>query len=36
MYWWHHGFHEEEANVKLEWPLLKRVFSYFMPYGGWP
>src|SRR5579864_4761807 len=34
MYWWHHGFHEEEANVKLEWPLLKRVFSYFMPYGG--
>jgi ATP-binding cassette subfamily B protein len=34
MYWWHHGFHEAEGNVKLEWPLLKRVFSYFLPY--WP
>ena len=34
MYWWHHGFHEPEENVKLEWPLLKRVFSYFIPY--WP
>ena len=32
MYWWHHGFHEPEADVKLEWPLLKRVFSYFLPY----
>ena len=19
MYWWHHGFHEPEENVKLEW-----------------
>ena len=34
MYWWHHGFHEPEADVKLEWPLLRRVFSYFIPY--WP
>jgi ATP-binding cassette subfamily B protein len=34
MYWWHHGFHEPEANVKLELPLLRRVFSYFLPY--WP
>ena len=32
MYWWHHGFHEPEADVKLEWPLLRRVFSYFIPY----
>jgi len=32
MWWWHGGFHEPEANVKLEWPLLKRVFSYFVPY----
>ena len=32
MYWWHHGFHEPEADVKLEWPLLRRVFSYFLPY----
>ena len=32
MYWWHGGFHEPEENVKLEWPLLKRVFSYFVPY----
>src|SRR6185437_13432307 len=32
MYWWHHGFHEVEADVKLEWPLLRRVFSYFVPY----
>ncbi|TMD40561.1 MAG: ABC transporter ATP-binding protein [Chloroflexi bacterium] len=32
MYWWHHGFHEPEADVKLEWPLLKRVFGYFLPY----
>jgi ATP-binding cassette, subfamily B, bacterial len=32
MYWWHHGFHEPEPGVKLEWPLLKRVFSYFIPY----
>src|SRR5438132_13684649 len=34
MYWWHGGFHEPEPGVKLEWPLLKRVFSYFIPY--WP
>src|SRR5438874_5273148 len=34
MYWWHHGFHEAEPGVKLEWPLLKRVFSYFVPYWG--
>ena len=34
MYWWHHGFHEPETDVKLEWPLLRRVFSYFIPY--WP
>jgi ATP-binding cassette, subfamily B, bacterial len=34
MYWWHHGFHEPEEGVKLEWPLLRRVFSYFIPY--WP
>src|SRR5437763_7876152 len=32
MYWWHGGFHEPEPGVKLEWPLLKRVFSYFIPY----
>src|ERR1700736_1661607 len=32
MYWWHGGFHEPEPGVKLEWPLLKRVFSYFVPY----
>jgi ATP-binding cassette subfamily B protein len=32
MYWWHHGFHEAEPGVKLEWPLLRRVFSYFVPY----
>src|SRR2546427_11833274 len=32
MYWWHGGFHEPEPGVKLEWPLLKRVFSYFLPY----
>src|SRR5438067_9696343 len=32
MYWWHHGFHEAEPDVKLEWPLLRRVFSYFLPY----
>ena len=32
MYWWHHGFHEPEADVKLEWPLLRRVFGYFVPY----
>src|SRR6202011_2521048 len=32
MYWWHHGFHEPEPDVKLEWPLLRRVFSYFVPY----
>ncbi|TMD64440.1 MAG: ABC transporter ATP-binding protein [Chloroflexi bacterium] len=32
MYWWHHGFHEPETDVKLEWPLLRRVFSYFIPY----
>src|SRR6184192_1845238 len=32
MYWWHGGFHESEPGVKLEWPLLKRVFSYFIPY----
>ena len=34
MYWWHGGFQEPQADVKLEWPLLKRVFSYFIPY--WP
>jgi ATP-binding cassette, subfamily B, bacterial len=34
MYWWHGAFHEPEPGVKLEWPLLKRVFSYFLPY--WP
>ena len=34
MYWWHGAFHEPEADVKLEWPLLKRVFSYFVPYWG--
>ena len=34
MYWWHGGFHEPEPGVKLEWPLLRRVFSYFIPY--WP
>src|SRR5438105_15861411 len=34
MYWWHGAFHEPQADVKLEWPLLKRVFSYFIPY--WP
>src|ERR1700737_2778977 len=32
MYWWHGGFHEPEPGVKGEWPLLKRVFSYFLPY----
>src|SRR5207253_11338168 len=32
MYWWHGGFHEPEPGVKVEWPLLKRVFSYFLPY----
>jgi ATP-binding cassette subfamily B protein len=32
MYWWHGGFHEPEPGVKLEWPLLRRVFSYFIPY----
>src|SRR3982075_88402 len=32
MYWWHGGFHEPEPGVKLEWPLLQRVFSYFIPY----
>src|SRR3979411_1534536 len=32
MYWWHGGFHEPEPGVKLEWPLLRRVFSYFLPY----
>src|SRR2546429_1847317 len=32
MYWWHGGFHEPEPDVKLELPLLKRVFSYFIPY----
>src|ERR1700737_4547942 len=32
MYWWHGGFHEPEPGAKLEWPLLKRVFSYFIPY----
>ena len=32
MYWWHGGFHEPEPGVKLEWPLLRRVFSYFVPY----
>jgi ATP-binding cassette, subfamily B, bacterial len=32
MYWWHGGFHEPEPGVKLEWPLLKRLFSYFIPY----
>ena len=32
MYWWHGGFHEPEPDVKVEWPLLKRVFSYFLPY----
>src|SRR5205814_9127106 len=32
MYWWHGGFQEPQADVKLEWPLLKRVFSYFIPY----
>src|SRR3989441_3259074 len=32
MYRWHGGFHEPEPGVKLEWPLLKRVFSYFIPY----
>src|SRR5438309_9555915 len=31
MYWWHGGFHEPEPGVKLEWPLLRRVFSYFIP-----
>src|SRR5207253_2653850 len=34
MYWWHGGFHEPEPGVKVEWPLLKRVFSYFVPYWG--
>jgi ATP-binding cassette subfamily B protein len=34
MYWWHHGFHEPADDVKLEWPLLKRVFRYFVPYWG--
>jgi ATP-binding cassette, subfamily B, bacterial len=34
MYWWHGAFHEPEPGVKVEWPLLKRVFSYFVPY--WP
>jgi len=34
MYWWHGAFHEPEADVKLEWPLLKRVLSYFVPYWG--
>src|SRR2546428_11572965 len=33
MYWWHGGFQEPQADVKLEWPLLKRVFSYFIPCG---
>src|ERR1700736_6678372 len=32
MYWWDGGFHEAEAGVTLEWPLLKGVFSYFIPY----
>src|SRR5438270_13978854 len=36
MYWWHHGFHEPETDVKLEWPLLRRVFSYFIPYWALP
>src|SRR5260370_42401028 len=33
MYGWHGGFHEPEPGVKVEWPLLRRVFSYFIPYG---
>src|SRR5256886_17620148 len=32
MYWWHGGLQERQADVQLEWPLLKRVFSYFIPY----
>src|SRR2546429_7485653 len=32
MYGWHGGLQEPQADVKLEWPLLKRVFSYFIPY----
>src|SRR2546425_3981003 len=34
MYWWHGGFHEPEPGVKLEWPLLKRVFSSLLPSGA--
>ena len=24
---------DRDANVRLTWPLLRRVFSYFLPYG---
>ena len=33
MFWWgHQRWGEPTADVRLEWPLLRRVFSYFKPY----
>src|ERR671937_676808 len=33
MFWWgHQRCGEPTADVRLEWPLLRRVFRYFKPY----
>ncbi len=32
MMWWHSGWGEPAPGVRLEWPLLRRVFAYFVPY----
>src|SRR5438132_339072 len=34
MWGWRGGFDQPPENVRLEWPLLRRVFAYFVPY--WP